>query len=166
MVSNWWWVITERNRGVPVFLFFWVSVKVILCIVCLEDKKQGFVLVQCFCTQMCKMTAKSRQWVVRVLSHMQTQGKQLRRLDVAGVHGTLNCGCVAVTAWKEIFRGMDFYFQECYKAKGFTSLFLRLVVLWSNTWSITSWRVCALRNPFTAKAAWHQLRGWKFVSEK
>lgn len=46
-----------------------------------------------------------------------------------GIHAMLIYGCMAMTAWMEIFGGINFYIQECYKAKGFSSLFLRLVVL-------------------------------------
>lgn len=88
---------------------------------------QCFLLVQCFCTQVCKMTEKSRQWIVRVLfAHTQTQRKEMCRLAVAGVHAMLNCGCMAMTVWMEIFRGINFYVQECYRAKVFSSSFVRL----------------------------------------
>jgi len=49
-------------------------------------------------------------------------------LDMAGVHALLNYGCMAMTVWMEISRGINFDIQECYKAKGFGSLFLRLIV--------------------------------------
>lgn len=51
------------------------------------------------------------------------------RLAVAGIHVVLNYGCTATTVGTEIFRGINFCIQECYKAKGFSSVFLRLVVL-------------------------------------
>lgn len=55
-------------------------------------------------------------------SHMQAQG-----LSVTGVHAMLSHGCMSVMVWVEVFR-INFYTHECYKVKGFISLFLRLVV--------------------------------------
>lgn len=79
-----------------------MSVKVGLCIIYLEGKKQCPVLVQSFCSQMCKTTVQSRQWIVGVLfAHMQTQRKQMCRLDATGVHAVLVSGCLAMAVYKE-----------------------------------------------------------------